>query len=185
MNGVAQRQNNILRWALNLTRDCGDIEEKIRYARPGKRSSFVMTDFISAGICRSDGTQPFDIVAPSYQQLQHDNGNLRIQSPIHITKDEVHREPKVPSKLLRPSGRLSHLNQNRSSEYQGHPLPGVGNLRDPKLEQLVRRDRAAGKIQAAYRGYTVRKSLYWMDSKPEPQAVTKRVRCLSRINLSS
>ena len=128
-----------------------------------------------SGSLHSDGTQPFDIVAPSLRELQNDNGNLRIQSPIYITKDETDREPKVPSKLLRPSGRLSHLNQNRTSEYQGHPLPGVGNLRDPKLEQLVRRDRAAGKIQAAYRGYTVRKSLYWMDQQPEPPP-KKRVR---------
>jgi hypothetical protein len=33
------------------------------------------------------------------------------------------------------------------------------------LERRIRRDRAAAKIQAAYRGYTVRKSLQWNNEK--------------------
>lgn len=34
-NGAEQRQQNLLRWALNLTRDCNQIEDKLNYLRPG------------------------------------------------------------------------------------------------------------------------------------------------------
>ena len=84
-----------------------------------------------------------------------------------ITNNSKPAEPIVPSKVLRPSGRLIKLNQNRSSEYQGQDLPGVGNLRDPLLEQRIKRDRAAAKIQAAYRGYTVRKSTHWLNDRKQ------------------
>lgn len=33
--GAEQRQQNLLRWALNLTRDCNHIEDKLKYLRPG------------------------------------------------------------------------------------------------------------------------------------------------------
>lgn len=84
-----------------------------------------------------------------------------------ITNNSKPVEPIIPSKVLRPSGRLIKLNQNRPSEYQGHDLPGVGNLRDPLLEQRIKRDRAAAKIQAAYRGYTVRKSTHWLNDRKQ------------------
>lgn len=84
-----------------------------------------------------------------------------------ITNNSKPVEPIVPSKVLRPSGRLIKLNQNRTSEYQGQNLPGVGNLRDPLLEQRIKRDRAAAKIQAAYRGYTVRKSIHWLNDRKQ------------------
>ena len=84
-----------------------------------------------------------------------------------MIKNNSKPEPIVPSKALRPSGRLIKLNQNRSSEYQGQDLPGVGNLRDPLLEQRIKRDRAAAKIQAAYRGYTVRKSIHWVNDRKQ------------------
>ncbi|CAF5203020.1 unnamed protein product, partial [Rotaria magnacalcarata] len=109
------------------------------------------------------GNQPFDIIPPSHQQLQNDDGNLRFQSPVLITNNNIDHERIIPSKVLRPSGRLSNLNQNHTSEYQGQKLPGVGNLRDPILEKRIKRDRAATKIQATYRGYTVRKSLNWIN----------------------
>lgn len=114
-----------------------------------------------------DGTQQFDIVPTSRQQLQHDDGNLRIQPPILIQQGNAkNTEPKKnPSVRLRQSGRFSLLNQNHTSEYQGQKLPGVGNLRDPSLERRVKRDHAATKIQAVYRGYTVRKSLQWINDK--------------------
>ncbi len=116
----------------------------------------------------SDGTQPFDLIPPSQQTLQHDDGNLRLQTPVVLT-NEHKTEPAamIPSKILRPSGRLSHLNQNRTSEYQGTQLPGVGNLRDPLLERRIKRDRAATKIQAVYRGHTVRKSIHWLNEKQQ------------------
>jgi hypothetical protein len=116
-----------------------------------------------------DGTQPFDILPASHQQLQHNDGNLRSQPPVLITNNnKTESEPIIPPKILRPSGRLIQLNKNRSSEYQDQQLPGVGNLRDPLLERRVKRDHAATKIQAAYRGYTVRKSLDWSNQK-QPQ----------------
>ncbi|CAF0725174.1 unnamed protein product [Adineta steineri] len=146
-NAFEQRNQNLLRWAHNLTRDCDVIENKFKYIRP-------------------DGTQAFDIIPASFQQLQHNDGNLRTQTPIIITNNEkIDPEPIIASKILRPSGRLSHLNQNQTSEYQNQKLPGVGNLRDPILEQRIKRDRAAAKIQATYRGYTVRKSLSWINEK--------------------
>jgi hypothetical protein len=82
-----------------------------------------------------------------------------------MNDNNLDHEPPIPSKILRPSGRLSHLNQNLPSEYQDHQLPGVGNLRDPLLERRIKRDHAATKIQAAYRSYTVRKSLHWSNEK--------------------
>lgn len=110
-----------------------------------------------------DGTQAFDIVPATHNDLKYDNGNLR-----GITI-ENNSQPETPvlSKLIRPSGRLSNLNQNYTSEYQGQKLPGVGNLRDPLLEQRIRRERAATKIQATYRGYNVRKSLQWMNQNQQ------------------
>ncbi|CAF0746161.1 unnamed protein product [Adineta ricciae] len=151
-DGISHRNQNLLRWAYNLTRDCNDIETKFKFFRP-------------------DGTQPFDIIPPSREQLQHDTGNLRIQPPIIIKKredeDEEKHEPTISAKLLRPSGRLSHLNQNNINEYGNQRLPGVGDLRDPILEQRVKRDYAATKIQSTYRGYQVRKALQWSNQKQQ------------------
>lgn len=84
-----------------------------------------------------------------------------------MIKNNTKPEPIVPSKVLRPSGRLIKLNKNRANEYQGQDLPGVGNLRDPVLEQRIKRDRAAAKIQAAYRGYSVRKSIHWLNDRKQ------------------
>ncbi|UJR14698.1 hypothetical protein I4U23_001691 [Adineta vaga] len=148
-NGIEQRNQNLLRWAYNLTQDCNDIENKFKYLRP-------------------DGTQPFDIIPPNREQLQRDTGNLRIQPPIIIkNNEEVDHEPIISSKLLRPSGRLSHLNQNHVNEYENQQLPGVGDLRDPLLERRIKRDRAATRIQSTYRGYTVRKALQWSNQKQQ------------------
>ena len=122
-----------------------------------------------------DGSQQFDIIPASDRQLQYADGNLR---PILITNENKNdRESVVPSKLLRPSGRLSHLNQNYTSEYQDQQLPGVGNLRDPLLERRIKHNRAATKIQAVYRGYTVRKSLHWLNQNQDQlnSEVNKRV----------
>lgn len=33
--GIEQRHQNLLRWAMNLTRDCNTVEDKIKYLRPG------------------------------------------------------------------------------------------------------------------------------------------------------
>ncbi|CAF1165406.1 unnamed protein product [Rotaria sordida] len=148
MNDVKQRHHNILRWANNLTRDCDAIENKFKYFRP-------------------DGTQQFDIIPSSQKQHKYDDGNLRFQTPVRIDNNNTDSKPIIPSKIIRPSGRLSHLNQNHTSEYQGQQLPGVGNLRDPLLERRIKRDRAATKIQAAYRGHTVRKSLHWINGKQQ------------------
>jgi len=32
---VEQRHHNLLRWAVNITRDCSVIENKFKYSRPG------------------------------------------------------------------------------------------------------------------------------------------------------
>ncbi len=131
-----------------------------------------------------DGTQPFDLIPASQQNPQHDDGNLRSQIPIVITNEKkTDPKPIIPSKILRPSGRLSHLNQNRTSEYQGQQLPGVGNLRDPELERRVKRDRAAAKIQAVYRGYTVRKSIHWFNEKQQRLDSEYNKRVYSSLNL--
>lgn len=45
MDAIEQRHQNILRWAANLARDCNDIENKIKYNRPGK-SRFVSKQFM-------------------------------------------------------------------------------------------------------------------------------------------
>lgn len=34
-SSTEQRQQNLLRWALNLTQDCNHIEDKLKYLRPG------------------------------------------------------------------------------------------------------------------------------------------------------
>ena len=105
--------------------------------------------------------------------MQRDQGNLRLQPPIEFVHREIPKEKKSNPKILRPSGRLSRLNQNQTSEYQGKDLPGIGNLRDPMLEQLIHRDLAASKIQAVYRGYTVRKSLNWIRDREQKPTKTR------------
>jgi len=169
-SGTEQRQQNILRWAMNLTRDCGNIETKFKFLRPGSSSSFFFKRIQKDIRVLLDGTQPFDLIPSSQSNLKLDDGNLRSPIPF-VIKNEHRREPEVktPSKLLRPSGRLTNLNRNQASEYENEQLPGVGNLRDPMLEQRVKRDRAATKIQSAYRGYTVRKSLQWIHDEPQRQ----------------
>ena len=98
-----QRHENLLRWAINLTRDCDVVENRFKYFRP-------------------DSTQPFETISSSLS-LQRDDGNLRYAD---------HSK----------GGRLN------SSSY-----------RDFLVERRIYRDRAAAKIQAAYRGYSVRKLL--------------------------
>jgi hypothetical protein len=120
----------------------------------------------------SDGTQQFDCVAVPYEQLKNQASNVRMKSHIHIVNDDKPKEAVTPSKLLRPSGRLSHLNRNHTSEYQDELLPGVGNLHDPRLEQEIGNDRAASTIQSAYRGYTVRKSLH--PNEPQVKSIREK-----------
>jgi uncharacterized protein YqiB (DUF1249 family) len=52
------------------------------------------------------------------------------------------------------------LNSNRLTDYHNEHLSS-----DPLLERRIYHDRAAAKIQAAYRGYSVRKSLPWLNEK--------------------
>lgn len=52
-----QRHENLLRWAINLTRDCDVVENRFKYFRP-------------------DSTQPFETISSS-SSLQRDDGNLR------------------------------------------------------------------------------------------------------------
>ncbi|CAF4320291.1 unnamed protein product, partial [Rotaria magnacalcarata] len=102
------------------------------------------------------GTQSFESIPSSYQNLQHDDGNLRFQtSQYEINNSETLK----PSTLTRLSERLN-LN-----DYQTQSLSNVHEHRDILLERHVYHDRAAAKIQAAYRGYTVRKSLPWLYDK--------------------
>jgi hypothetical protein len=95
-----------------------------------------------------DGTQPFDITSGSSQHLQHDDGNLRYQ----ITNSEL-----IKSRPI--NGRL---NSNRFIDSQ---ISNLNDHRDFLSERRVYHDRAAAKIQAAYRGYSVRKSLPWLNDK--------------------
>lgn len=53
---------------------------------------------------------------------------------------------------------------SRLNDYSIPPLSSINEHRD-LLERGMYRDRAAAKIQAAYRGYTVRKSLPWLNDK--------------------
>ena len=136
------------------------MEDKMKLIRPGK---LVPSMYSRLELSDLDGTQPFDLIPSSSRK--YDDGNLRHPPLVHLRND---RQAPVPSKFLRSSGRLSHLNQNHASEYQGQALPGVGDLRDPALEQRIRRDRAAARIQSVFRGYTVRKSLQWIDEEKRP-----------------
>ncbi|CAF1156782.1 unnamed protein product [Rotaria sp. Silwood1] len=113
-NNNVHRQENLLRWAGNLTRDCDIVENRFKYLR-------------------SNSTQPYDTISSLYQ---HDDGNLRYQTLNSET--------------------ITHLNQS---------LSNINDHRDLLLERRIYRDRAAAKIQAAYRGYTVRKSLSWLNDK--------------------
>ncbi len=63
INGVEGRNENLLRWAFNLTRDCDLIETKLKYLRPGKIQSIF--DRIRS-LCRSKNCfQNFLISKPS------------------------------------------------------------------------------------------------------------------------
>lgn len=102
-----------------------------------------------------DVIQSYDSNPSSYQHLQYDNGNLRYP--------EIHpAETNKSSQVSRTSRR-----SNQSSEY-----------RDSALDRRVYRDRAAAKIQAAYRGYSVRKSLTCLNEKQEnlPSDFNQRVK---------
>ena len=171
----SNRRENLLRWALNLTHGCNDIQTKIQTIRPGFCVLFFVV-FLTIRIVffSSDGTQRFDVVSPSHEKLQNDTGNLRIPSPIRLIKPAKVEEKTLPSKFVRPSGRLTQINRNLQNELNRRDLPGIGNLRDPSLEQLVRQDRAAARIQAVYRGYAVRKSMHWIRDRPVEQT-NKRV----------
>jgi hypothetical protein len=74
---------------------------------------------------------------------QHDDGNLRYQTNNSSTLSR-------------------RLNTNRLTDYQ---LSNINEHRDLLSERGVYRDQAAAKIQAAYRGYSVRKSLPWLNDK--------------------
>ena len=170
-NDVDHRRENLLQWAVNLTRNCAAMEDKMKYIRPGKPVRSMKTPIPFSDL---DGAQPFDLIPPSSRK--YDDGNLRHPPLVHLQND---RKEKLLSKFLRSSGRLSHLNQNHASEYQGQSLPGVGDLRDPALEQRIRRDRAAARIQSVYRGYTVRKSLQWIHEEKLPHPQIKHHRRVS------
>ncbi|CAF3754296.1 unnamed protein product [Rotaria socialis] len=136
-NNNVQRHETLLRWAVNLTRDCDLVENRFKHLR-------------------SNGTQSFEAIPSSYQNLQHDDGNLRFQtSQYEINNSETLK----PCTLTRLSERLN-LN-----DYRAQSLPNVHEHHDILLERHVYHDRAAAKIQAAYRGYTVRKSLPWLNDK--------------------
>jgi len=130
-----QRHENILRWAVNLTRDCDIVETRFRYLRPGI-NQINLFSFLKYHL---DGTQQFDIIPSSYQHLQNDGGNLRYQ----INNSELIK---------------SRYNTNRLTNYQN------SNVNDLS-ERRIYHDRAAAKIQAAYRGYSVRKSLPWLNDR--------------------
>ncbi|CAF1073679.1 unnamed protein product [Didymodactylos carnosus] len=149
---AVNRQENLRKWAENLNHDCDNVQEKIRSFRP-------------------DGTQKFDITTPEFDvntinldqegNLRHgDSRFISTGEPIYLVNQNNSDQQHHSSASLRPSGRLSRLNQNWTSEFSGN-LPGVGDLKDPLLAKRIQRERAAGKIQAAYRGYSVRKSLQW------------------------
>ena len=36
INNNVQRHENLLRWAVNLTKDCDIVENRFKYFRPGK-----------------------------------------------------------------------------------------------------------------------------------------------------
>lgn len=104
-----------------------------------------------------DGTQPFDPL--SYQHLQNDDGNLRYQTSHY---DGNNGDMLKPSSVTRLSERL---NSNHINDYSTPTLTNGNEHRDLVLERRIYCDRAAAKIQAAYRGYTVRKSLPWLNEK--------------------
>lgn len=107
-----QRHENLLRWAIDLTRDCDVVENRFKYFRPGH--TLDHSHSCHRFLFLTDSTQPFETIA----SLQREDGNLRYSSRLN------------------------------SSSY-----------RDFLHERRVYRDRAAAKIQAAYRGYSVRKLL--------------------------
>ena len=120
-----QRHENLLRWAVNLTRDCDVVENRLKYFRPGKFCVSLHAWLLS--IVWLDGTQPFDFIPIGSDHLQHDDGNIR------------------STDLIKSRSNHSRLTDQRD-------LP---------------QDRAAAKIQAAYRGYSVRKSLPRLNEKSQ------------------
>ena len=104
----------------------------------------------TSSFCIGD-IQPLNTIPSSYQ---HDDGNFRYQKSLH---DANHIETIKPSKLSRMSGRSS------SNDYRTRQLFNITDYHDLLSERRIYRDRAAAKIQAAYRGYTVRKSLPWLN----------------------
>jgi hypothetical protein len=116
--------------------------------------SFLNKTFYSL---RIDGTESFDIIPPSYQHLQHDDGNIRYQTSIYGTNSRLSGRP------------------NRLNEYQTQHLSNTDNHNDLLSEHRIYRDRAAAKIQAAYRGYSVRKSLPWLNENHLHSEHNKRV----------
>ncbi|CAF1006900.1 unnamed protein product [Adineta steineri] len=132
----AQRHENLLRWAVDLTRDCDVVENRFKYLRP-------------------DRILPFGTIPASYKHLQQDDGNIRNQTSHYDTN---HSETNKSSNVSRLS---RGLNSNRLNDYSNHQVSN-----DLSSDRRIHRDRAAAKIQAAYRGYTVRKSLPWLNDKP-------------------
>ena len=104
-----------------------------------------------------DNTQPFDVSSSTYQHLQQDDGNVRS----HTSYYETNNVPETTK-----SSNLSRLprsgNSNRLTDYSSQQISN-----ELLLERRIYRDRAAAKIQAAYRGYSVRKSLPWLNDKQE------------------
>ncbi|CAF4369803.1 unnamed protein product, partial [Adineta steineri] len=98
---------------------------------------------------------PFGTIPASYKHLQQDDGNIRNQTSHYDTN---HSETNKSSNISRLS---RGLNSNRLNDYSNHQVSN-----DLSSDRRIHRDRAAAKIQAAYRGYTVRKSLPWLNDKP-------------------
>jgi hypothetical protein len=121
----------------------------------------------------SDGTQPFDSTSSSSQYLQHDDGNIRYHPSYYDTNGMDPSKSSAISRLSRS------VNSTRLAE---HPVQQLST--DLVLERGVYRDRAAAKIQAAYRGYSVRKSLPWLNDKHEHSSSESNRRVHTRFDSS-
>ncbi|CAF0724995.1 unnamed protein product [Didymodactylos carnosus] len=151
------RQDGLLKWAINLKNDCDNVQENLR--------TFKL-----------DGTHKSEIISTQFDSNDNNlnqEGNLRHHvasnthyvsavQPIYLMNQNQNNSEQQyrSSEFLRSTERLSRQNRNWTSEFNIN-VPDMGDLKDPLLIKRIQREQAAGKIQAAYRGYTVRKSLQW------------------------